>query len=274
MTIKIRNRIYLFLAVSGAFFLAVYTALFIYGAINNLLQPPENLIRPSNFFKFNFNAVFASIFFSGAASPAIAYFVFRGFSKTSSLEILFFTGVVISGMAEETRLLIPVLNLWQSSSTLTIFIGRAGVVAKLLVSLSILFSSLFSSSEQLENAERNLFFLFAISCAFGFFYPINSNQISSTCTVTYGMGFLFKTIRVLILITTIITTLINSNPGGTFKENLHCYGKCLGIVLFFTGNIILQICDSVPLLILGIAVYSLGCFLCLKEMHYMANNWS
>ncbi|MCQ2242177.1 hypothetical protein [Treponema sp.] len=274
MTIKTRNRIYLFLSLAGAFSLFAYTALFIYAAFNNLLESPENPLRAETFFSFNFQASLASILFLGASSPAIAFFILRGFEKTSSLEILFFIGVIISGIAEETRLLIPVLNLWNSSSKLLIFLGRIGVIARVLTPLSLLFSSLFSSSDQLENAERNIFFLFAISCAFGFFYPINSNEITSNCTVLYGMKTLFGVIRILILVTTVITTFINSNMSGNFREDIHGYGKCLGMILFSAGDIVLLLCDSVPVLTIGIILYSTGCTLYLKEMHYMANNWS
>lgn len=274
MTIKIRNRIYLSLSLAGVYFLVIYTALFIYAAFNNLLESPMNPLRPGTMFRFNFQASLASIFFFGASAPAIAFFILRGFEKTSSLEILFFTGVIISGIAEETRLLIPVLNLWNSSSRLLIFLGRICVIARILAPFSLLFSALFSSSDQLENAERNLFCLFAISCAFGFFYPINSNEISSNCTVLYGMKSLFGVIRIFVVITAIITTFINSHLSGNFREDLHGYGKCLGIVLFSAGNIALQFCDSIPMLIIGIVFYSSGCALYLKEMHYMANNWS
>lgn len=274
MTIKIRNRIYLFLSLFGTISLAFYTALFIYAAFNNLLEAPENPLRAGNFFHFNFQASIASIFFLGASAPAIAFFILRGFEKTSSLEILFFIGVIIGGIAEETRLLIPVLDLWNSSSNLLVCLGRIGVIARTIIPLSLLFSSLFSSSDQLENAERNLFFLFAASCAFGFFYPINSNEITSNCTVLYGMKSLFGAIRILVLITTVVTTFINSHMSGNFRDNLYGYGKCLGIILFSTGNTILLFCDSIPALAIGIAVYSSGCFLYLKTMHYMANNWS
>lgn len=274
MTIKIRNRIYLSLSLAGAISLFIYTALFIYAAFNNLLESPMNPLRAGGFFRFNFQASLASIFFLGAAAPAIAFFILRGFEKTSSLEILFFTGVIISCIAEETRLLIPVLNLWNSSSRLLIFLGRICVIARILTPFSLLFSALFSNSDQLENAERNLFCLFAISCAFGFFYPINSNEISSNCTVLYGMKSLFGVIRILVLVTSIITTFINSHMSGNFREDRHGYGKCLGILLFSAGDIVLQFCDSMPLLVIGIFLFSCGCTLYLKEMHYMANNWS
>lgn len=274
MTIKFRNRFYFFLSVLGIFSFVFYSGLLVYGAFNNLLEAPKNPLRVIKFFKFNFHSSIASILFLGISAPIIAYSIFRGFEKTSSLEILFFTGIIFSIILEETRLFIPVFHLWNSSSKLIIFLGRIGVISRILTPISLLFASLFSNNDQLENSERNLFCLFVISIAIGFFYPINSNEISSTCTVHYGMSHLFFIIRILIFTITVLTTFINSHISGNFREDIHIYEKCFGIVIFFTGLNILQFCDSIPLLFIGITLYSFGCILYLKKLHYIANNWN
>ncbi|MBQ0040280.1 MAG: hypothetical protein KBS64_07635 [Treponema sp.] len=275
MTIRIRNRLFLILFVVGLAFFAITLTLFAYGAFNGLLKIPGDPYRAGNFLPFSFEAALSSILYLGFAGPALAFFIYRSFEKTSSLEILFFSGVIISCIAEQSRILIAVLDLWHSSSKLLVTLGRISVTGKILAPLSLLFGSLFSSSEQLENAERNLFFLFATSCAFGFFYPINSCEIGSNCSVLYGMKSLFAVIRILILMTAIITTFINSyTPGARFRDNRHVYGKCLGIVIFSGGLLVLFMCDSIVALAVGISLFTTGIVMYLKTMHYMANNWS
>lgn len=274
MTIKIRNRLFLFLFAAGIAIFSINAMLLLYAAFNNLLESPTVLVRMNHIFKYSYIAALASIMFLLFSAPIVSLVVLRGFEKTSCLEILFFTGVILSIFTEGTRLLIPVLDLWEGSSRLVVYLGRICVIGRVLNPLSLLFASLFSGNEQLENAERNLFFLFATSCAFGFFYPINSNVIISNCTVLYGMKKLYGIMRVLILITTVITTFINSHSGSSFRDNIFCYGKCLGIILFSLGTIVLTFTDSVVYLASGIILYSVGCFLYLKTLHYMANNWS
>ncbi len=274
MTIKARNRFLLFLFFIGAAMLAVNSAMVVLSALTGSMVPPETAVIRPPFFKgglsYSFASVVSSILFFGIMAPSMAFIVYRCFEKTSSLEILFFTGFIISCALEEARILLPVLHLWKSSSSLVVFIGRIVVVGRILGPLSLLFASLFSSSDQLEYAERNLFFLFATSCAIGFFYPINSNEISSNCTVLYGMKSLFGVMRLLLLFTSIITISSDAYERGVKIA----YLKALGILLIAAGSFFLYFCANAAFLVTGIFIFLIGVVLYLKVMHYMANNWS
>lgn len=276
MTIKFRNRLYLALFISGLIFLAINSFMIVVSFINGTAVGPEEYLRPiafkhgNNFISSSPYAAIGSLLFFGISAPVLAFSIYKGFAKTSSLEILFFIGFIISCILEESRLLISFLALWDSSSRLLVFIGRGIVSARVLGPLSILFASLFSSNDQLENAERNIFFLFAISCIFGFFYPVNSTEIYSNFMVGYGMKELFDTIRIIVILTAIATTCAE----GYRKGLLSVFAKAGGIFVLFAGSFFLFYCDSFLFLIFGSLLFSVGSVVYLKTLHYIENNWN
>lgn len=275
MTIKFRNRLFLALFISGLFFLLLNSFFIVFSLIGSTPIRFENFIRPSTvesshpFAGHNLYASIGSLMFFAVSAPLLSIIIHHGFAKTSSLEILFFIGFIISCMLEESRILIPLLSLWNSSSGLLVFIGRIIVGARILGPLSILFATLFSSNDQLENAERNMFFLFAISCIFGFFYPVNSTEIYSNFSVGYGMKHLFDSIRIMVLLTTVLTTCAEGYKRGLASV----FAKAGGVIILFAGTIFLLYCDSFLFLTAGILLYSIGSTIYLKTMHYIANNW-
>ena len=85
--------------------LAVNSAMVVLSALTGSMVPPETAVIRPPFFKgglsYSFASVVSSILFFGIMAPSMAFIVYRCFEKTSSLEILFFTGFIISCALEE-----------------------------------------------------------------------------------------------------------------------------------------------------------------------------
>lgn len=273
MTIKTRNRFFVALFFFGIFLLLINFSFFLYAVFSDSVPIPDNLsasdILRHRRIPFSSNAVFSSILFYGIAAPVLSFCICRGFEKTATLEVLFFSGVIISCFLEQSRIIIPAFRLWDSSSLLLITTGRLLTTGRILLPLSLFFATIFSSNDQLENSERNLFLLFALSCVFGFFYPENSARVTTSFSVSHGMKFLFNAISFF----TIAVTVFSISLNALIKSNSVGHLKSLGIILLYAGFLILSVCDSMIYFTAGALLFSLGSFVYLKQMHYMASNW-
>lgn len=171
MTLKNKNRIFLFLFIfSAIIFLFNITVLCIAAAAKSIV-PPINPMRPfvlipkGGLCPYNFNSSLAAIIAFSLSAPALSIAIFKGFEKTPSLEILFFSGFIISCVTESARILLPLFGFWKTNSLFLIYIGRIVAAGRFLAPMSLFFATVFSSAEELQNAERNIFILLASTCA-------------------------------------------------------------------------------------------------------------
>ena len=122
MTLKNKNRIFLFLFIfSAIIFLFNITVLCIAAAAKSIV-PPINPMRPfvlipkGGLCPYNFNSSLAAIIAFSLSAPALSIAIFKGFEKTPSLEILFFSGFIISCVTESARILLPLFGFWKTNS--------------------------------------------------------------------------------------------------------------------------------------------------------------
>lgn len=102
-------------------FLFNITVLCIAAAAKSIV-PPINPMRPfvlipkGGLCPYNFNSSLAAIIAFSLSAPALSIAIFKGFEKTPSLEILFFSGFIISCVTESARILLPLFGFWKTNS--------------------------------------------------------------------------------------------------------------------------------------------------------------
>ena len=143
MTLKNKNRIFLFLFIfSAIIFLFNITVLCIAAAAKSIV-PPINPMRPfvlipkGGLCPYNFNSSLAAIIAFSLSAPALSIAIFKGFEKTPSLEILFFSGFIISCVTESARILLPLFGFWKTNSLFLIYIGRIVAAGRFLAPMSL-----------------------------------------------------------------------------------------------------------------------------------------
>ncbi|MGN0729216.1 hypothetical protein [Treponema sp.] len=276
MTLKNKNRIFLFLFISSAVIFLFNTALLFIAAASKSIVPPTSPMRPfvliprGNLCAYNFNSSLAAILLFSLSAPALSIIIFKGFEKTSSLEILFFSGFIVSCITESARIFLPLFGFWKTNSLSLIYIGRIVAAGRFLAPMSLFFAAVFSSEEELQNAERNIFVLLASTCAFGFFYPMDTTITTSTCTVLWGFRKFFAAIRVFIVIVTVFSVLAEAYSKG-IKE---IYTKALGLGILSAGYGLLCNTDCWLEFIAAVALYIPGSMIYLKTIHYLENTWN
>lgn len=149
MTLKNKNRIFLFLFIfSAIIFLFNITVLCIAAAAKSIV-PPINPMRPfvlipkGGLCPYNFNSSLAAIIAFSLSAPALSIAIFKGFEKTPSLEILFFSGFIISCVTESARILLPLFGFWKTNSLFLIYIGRIVAAGRFLAPMSLFFATVF-----------------------------------------------------------------------------------------------------------------------------------
>ena len=276
MTLKNKNRVFLFLFGLSSLNFLLDAAAFCIALISHSLQPPDGGIRafvllPKAFLcPYSFASVMLGILFFSAFAAFLSIAVFKGFEHTPSLEILFFSGFVVSCMLESVRLFLPVFRVLETNSRALIVLGRVIIASRFLAPASFFFAEIFSSTEELQNAQRNILFLLAATCAFAFFYPVNTLQLTTSCTVLWGFKGFFAAFRTFIFAVTIFTVLVDAYT----QQVKWIYVKAVGLVVLFSGYALMCSVDCWLELCLAAALLGIGSLLYLKSVHYLENAWS
>ena len=276
MTLKNKNRVFLFLFALSSLNFLLDAAAFCLALLSHSLEPPQDVFRafillPNAFLcPYSFASVMLGILFFSAFATFLSIAVFKGFEHTPSIEILFFSGFVVSCMLESTRLFLPVFHVLETNSRALIVLGRLIVAARFLAPASFFFAEIFSSAEELQNAQRNILFLAAATFAFAFFYPVNTMQLTTSCTVLWGFKGFFTAFRTIIFAVTIFTVLADAYT----QQINRIYVKAVGLVVLFSGYALLCSSDCWLELCLAVALLAAGSLLYLKSVHYLENTWS
>ncbi len=267
MTIRTRNRLFLFLFIVSLLSCAATSTLFIIAAIKGNLSTPDQVVRPFVFFgsiiRYQPAATLAGIIAFAVYVPVVMAFLYFGFEKTQSQEVIYFAAYLIGCMCEGSRLLMPISGIWRTTSMLLIMVGRVVIAGRILVLLSMLFATLFSSLEQRQFVERNIAILLTLSSVIAMFYPIDTMYTTSTFIVQYGYSTLFKTMQIMLFMATALTLIIQAllNPSS---EQTH---MCLGYLIMMTGYSLLTHTDNFIYLGTALALLPLGSFLYLRGVH-------
>lgn len=269
MTLKARNRLFFVFFIASIVVALVYTFFLIYAGVSNGITPPENPVRPlklytdRTIFTYSFVASVIAILLFIVYVPIGMIVLYTGFENTQSIEIIYFSGFVIACFTEGVRIILPLFGLWETYSLLFIFVGRIVFAGRMLAPLSLLFAAIFSESEQRQNVERNYIILLVVSIVFAVFAPLDTANISSTCTICWGYRNLFVVIRVLLFLATLITIVINA----VTKDSPELRENAVGYVILMSGYSLLLTVDNYTVLVLSIALFAMGNVLYLRSLH-------
>lgn len=276
MTLKTRNKLLFVLMIIG-FSVAVLALISVLIAgINGKLFLPQisqvertlQIFPNSILFKYNSYASLAGIFLFAAAAPILSGIIIKGFAKTPSLEIVFFSAFIISFITEELRFFIPLTGITRAYEKYLMFQTKIIMGGRILGSLSLLFSFCFNKLEQRQNMERNFLILVLISILGGVLMPLDSTKITSTFTVLCGYRKMFFIFNLFIFLATVALILIDI----LVKKNSDLKKVLLGYVILICGYFILQNTDC--WLEFGIAtlLLSFGSYTYLHAIHSL-NVW-
>lgn len=189
--------------------------------------------------------------------------VYINFEKTQALEIIYFMGLMFSCQIETLRLLIPVLPEEYMPPSSIAIITRCVLSARILAPLSFLFSELFSDTESRQFVEHNFIIMIIVAIFTGALFPINSLHQSSIFIYTWGMRSLFQSIRVLIVITTLLAVIARMAASYSL-EIIH---EAIGFLITISGYFILCNSDNYILAAVGTVALFAGSFYYLNAMH-------
>lgn len=268
MTLVVRNRLFLAFFICSVIYCACLAGVFIYSAFfAGTFLAPDAPIRTFSLFSsiltYRFTASIAGIFLFLLYVPLTVFILYFHFEKTQSLEILFFAGFLLGILPEGLRILIPVDALWQTSSTTLIILGRAIISGRMLTHLSLLFASLFVNVEHRQSVERNCIIVFLVAVAVGFLYPLNTQYVTTTCTVLWGYRTMFTILRVFLFLLSLSSIIIRALVSGSAD----LYREALGYGLLMIGYSLLTVSDSYVLLIASGSLLVAGTVLYLQSIH-------
>lgn len=190
-------------------------------------------------FKYNPYASLAGIFLFAVASPILSGIIIKGFAKTPSLEVVFFSAFIISFITEELRFFIPLTGITRAYEKYLMVQTKIIMGGRILGSLSLLFSFCFNKLEQRQNMERNFLILVLISILGGVLMPLDSTKITSTFMVLCAYRKMFFFFNLFIFLATGALILIDI----LVKKNSDLKKVLLGYVILICGYFILQNTD-------------------------------
>lgn len=269
MTLKTRNRLFFFLFILSTITLILSTSYFILAYLNGQISYSDtpyrifNIFENSPFFEVSLKMSVFGIFAFMLYVPTSFLIIYLGFEKTQSLEIIYFMFFLIACLMETVKIFLPINELWNTSSHLLLFIGRVIVMGRMMAPLSLLFAAFFGENEQRENVERNIIILLLVSIFTGLIIPLDSYQVTTSCTVLWSYRKSFHIVRVALAALTFIVILIQ----GFEKDSQRLKNCSLYYVIMMFGYALLCAADCSFLLVIGIALLSVGTTLYLRSIH-------
>ncbi|MBP5358462.1 MAG: hypothetical protein J6Y69_04665 [Treponema sp.] len=271
MTLKTRNIFFIIFFSFSIVFGIFCTAFFIISAVTGHIDINLDVQREfklfSTIFPYRFWGTVSAIFAFTLYLPVTMGFIYFGFEKTRSQEIIFFFIFLVACLLEQLRLFFPLHGMWKTSSDSLIYFGRIIIMGRTMAFLSALFLALFSGPEHRMDMERNVLILVLISAVIGYFYPLDTMITTSSFMIRLGYGKMFEIGRFIIIVLAIITLFVNNYSA---EEKGH--KESIGFLLLFIGYLILIECDSYVPAGIGIVVLITGTILYLKPLH--SRMWS
>lgn len=271
MTLKSRNRIIFLLFIISTAVFVLSTTLFILAYTHNEVSYSETPFRVYDIFensplfqaelKWSIFAIFAFLIYV----PTSFLVIFKGFEKTQSLEIIYFIFFLVACLMETVKIYLPIDGLWNTSSHLLLFTGRVVVMGRILAPLSLLFAAFFGENEQRENVERNILILILVSIFTGIVIPLDSYQVTTSCTVLWSFRKSFHIVRVILSALTFVVILLQ----GFEKDSQSLKNCSFFYIILILGYAILCTADCSFLLFSGIGLLVLGTCLYLRSIHSM-----
>lgn len=265
MTLKSRNRIisYLFY-ITFAFFL-LFLGLFIYSLITDRLTFPkvEDITNKSTFILFKYSpiSIIVSCFIEIIFSCFTLRIILRGFEKTQSSHVLFFSLFLTALALDSFRIFIPLFNINGIFSEQLFFIGNILIFSKILAILSLMLTNYINPDEPIQNNERTCIIIIVAALFFAIFIPVNTTTILPNFAVSHGYHKLLKSLQFVVVILNAIS-LIFYNSDREFSQTTTIAFTIMSFGYYFLiyNTTIIGLTISTLLLFIGAYKY-------LKELH-------
>lgn len=265
VTIKTRN-----ISILILFFVSVVTVLaacatLVYMIKSNSFIAPYNsqqkVFLGFTASKYTFLTSLISIFVLLVYVSFTAIYFVISFEKTQSTEIIFFSLFLVACLCESIRILIPILDLWDSTSYISLIIGKIEIFGRTLAPLSLLAVAIASGTEQRQDVERNIAIIVITSVTIVRFLPIDSMHISLQCLVPWSRNSFFSVMRLFIILAADISQIINAELLD------RDFTSIIGFIILSLGYLITCITFSFFTLILGTILLSVGSVIYLRGLH-------
>lgn len=268
MTLKIRNNLFiiLFCISLACVFAAILACTMAF--LSHQITPPPALRIPAflnyiPFAPYHFLATMLSIAVLVFYVPATFFLVYRAFENTQSSEIIFFAGFLLSCLCEGARILIPLYGLGESFSQLQFFCGRILLVGRILAPLSLITAAIMSDIGQRQDIERNFMIMIAVSTMFALLIPLNTAQLTSSCTIYWGFPRLIGIIKTVLSLTAVLSFLVN----GIKHDSREMKKSSLAVLVLLTGYQLLAMSDNFLFLAFGTLLLVGGTYYLLASLH-------
>lgn len=268
MTLKVRNRLTKIFFVVSIICITAAIISFLAAVFNNAVTPPPvkrflPFLDRIPVFSYSFPAAMIATALLVLYVPAIIFLILRYFENTPSSEIIFFAGFLLGCLCEGVRILTPLFNLWETFSNFLFFCGRIVFMGRILAPLSFLFTAIASDSNQRQDIERNWTIMIAISMIFAAFVPLNTSQINSNGTITWGLSGEILLTRISFIVIAFISMMISA-----FKhESKELKTEAFAMVIIITGYAFLITADNFVFIIIGLPALLAGTLKYLETLH-------
>ena len=264
MTLRFRNRLTLIL-----FFIALVTflvniALLLFSIYNNtfftndylgLNQSGRILVKNiplCTIIAFLFKDIYVATF---------SLILYRSFIKTQATDIIFFELFLVSLLVDSLRLWIPLLCLQNTYSQLYIFCGNAGIFARFLGPIAILFTVIMGFTDQWQNLEKNMIILLLLSFITATFLPLNTAITTINFEVDYNFRTILSAYSIITFFVSLVMQFIN-NKNRYFSQH-----TTIGLALAIAGSYFLLYSTNIVFLFCGITLSTVGTIIFVRKLH-------
>lgn len=265
MKIKTRNIIF-----SGLMFISLLT-LVGYGIFFGIklyttgISLPQNIPTsyPKGFFltECNIYAVVASIFLLLLYDFVFLAFINVEFEKTQSTEIIYFVMFMFAVFMEHLRLMTPFFNLWENAGGLEIFVTNTLIFGRTVAPLSLLFSVIYSNSENRQYTEQTLIGIAVFSLFIAKLVPVNTNLVLPIGAFRIGFGKMIYFMLMIVFIVAIISQFIKKTLNHSSPKLL------VSFILLIAGYFTLIQSFSILTAVLGTIPLYAGTYNYLRALH-------
>jgi len=264
MTLRFRNRLNLIISSIAFICLLVNSLLLVYSIWNGTFMENDylGLLNEGRILTKNIPlCVIISLLFKDLYVGVITIVIYRSFVKTQATDIIFFTLFLVSLLVDSARIYIPLLNLSHTYSQLYIFCGNAGVFARLLGPIALLFTVIMGFTEQWQNLEKNILILLIVSFFIAEFLPLNTAVTNDNFTVDHNYRKILTAYAAITAIVTLILQFINN------KNRFFSQMTTVGLGLLFLGNAFIYYGTNILKLSIGIILLTTGTIIFIQRLH-------
>lgn len=264
MTIRVRNRITFTLLIASIFILLLALAATSYQFITGTFYAPDTYLRGTFtglWTSYNEKCVIANIFILMLYSCLTLLGIFLSFEKTQATDILYFLLFIVACLTDSFRILVPILHINITYSEALLRLGNITIFSRVLVPLSFLGLTVFSSEEFRQNTDRNCAIFIIVAFFFAELLPLNTAVILPNFSISYGY---IKLIRYLSFTITMLCTfsLYLTNKKNEYKQIM-----TFGFLMMAFGYSIMFFCYNLLGIITGPILLIGGTVIYLSQLH-------